>query len=274
MTQPPGQIASYRQDVDSALLDLNRRDRLELMAELDRMLAELPPDAAPAVDLGEPAVVARMLRDAAGQPTRLRWSQRLWRASWRFKVGIATVVLVTGLAGWYGTAAGRYELELGGFGSGPAEPDELRTAGHVEEAVYNYRPGRTIKFGFSLRNSGRFPVTLTSAFSTSESSYLVVDEVRIGPASGSSMYLPATAAPLDHAAIAPGEDRAIWVAAHLASCDEQTVSYSADSGAVIGVARLQFRVGITEREQQLELPTLVTIRFDEASSARCPPANR
>jgi hypothetical protein len=241
MTRTPGQIASFRQEVGSTLLDLNRRDRLELMAELDRMLAELPPDAAPAV-LGEPAVVARMLRDAAGQPTRLRWSQRLWRASWRFKVGVATVVLVTGLASWYGTAAGRYELELGGFGYGPAEPDELRTAGHVEEAVYTYRPGRTIKFGFSLRNSGRFPVTLTSAFSTSEGSYLVVDEVRIGPASGSSPNLPATAAPLGHAAIAPGEDRAIWVAAHLANCDQQAESYSAGSRTGIGVARLQFRV--------------------------------
>lgn len=149
-------IARYRLEISNQLLDLNRRDRPELLAELDRMLAELPPEVEPAAELGAPDVVAQMLREAAGQPVRLPWRTRFRRSTWRFKLVLGLVTAAAVTIGWFVILTGRYTLEWGGVGAGPYAADEVRAAGEVEEAIYLYRPGRPVIFGFSVANYARF----------------------------------------------------------------------------------------------------------------------
>ena len=71
MIESSARATDYRWDVRLLLGDLNRRDRQKLLAELDRMLGELPPDASPSADLGSPAEIAATPAPS-GQPSRAR----------------------------------------------------------------------------------------------------------------------------------------------------------------------------------------------------------
>ncbi|HKA69042.1 MAG TPA: hypothetical protein VKG85_07990, partial [Actinomycetes bacterium] len=185
MSKPVTKIAepehtSYRWDVRWLLGDVNGRDRQQLLAELDRMLSELPPEARPRSALGSPEEIAHILRRSANLPLKVSWRRRFWRAPWWAKAVIVVAVALIAALTWYGRTTLQYELQTTGYaGQNGVETVE---AGGVYEARYQGLPGGSFRYGMYVYNPGPYSVEITDVDRRRKSQgYIRVDAIRVAP---------------------------------------------------------------------------------------------
>lgn len=265
MGVPVDLVAAYRAAINDRLLDLNRRDRLGLLAELDRMLGELPPGVRPRSALGATAEMAQTLRAAAGLPDRVRLRQRLRRSPWWIKLVLAGCFLATALVVWFALTTARYELAHGttGYFAG----DENVEAGYIREARYEYLAGRIFRVGFSVQNPGSWPIRVLGfpdrygPGMTSIAGACVTD---------ANHFTEDSCKPFTSVEIRAGDERMFYLDIRMTPCDEVRWARSPGSTSTRESIPIKFEVLGVNRVQDLELRNqLLTIYTTEASVRSC-----
>lgn len=146
----------YLRLVTFELRDLPWRTRRDLSAELERHLAELPPDTDYLERLGRPERYAAEMRSAAGLE-RQRGVLAFLRARRLRNLILVLVVLTTaGLA--IGAVVWIDSYQPLTFAGGAQDPLDSKPTPGAAGVTVVFKKGRPFEYGITIHNSGRFAV--------------------------------------------------------------------------------------------------------------------
>ncbi len=150
----------YLDRVDVALADLPRRQRRELVAELEAHLAEFPSDANLVKRLGSPERYAAELRDAAGLEAQ-RGVAGFFRPFLTRSIVITVAVVIAVGLGIYALAWIHEHQRIVPGDSHWYPPDSKPALGWEAQSVH-FRKGKPFEVGVSFVNAGPFTVHVSS----------------------------------------------------------------------------------------------------------------
>ena len=262
---------NYRWDVRWLLGDVNRRDRRHLLAELDRMLSELPPKTRPRSGLGNPEEIALTLRRTANLPRRVSLRRRFWRSPWWVKAATVIVVAMIAPLTWYGRTTLQYELQTTGYAG--QDGVETVTAGDVHEARYQGVPGGAFRYGMYVYNPGPYSVEITDVDRMRDwLGDIKVDSIRVAPGSGAPGQPWLDSTEFVAFTLRPGDERLIWITGHFADCGLPTPwssGYRQTGKTWVETWPITFRVLGVTRHQDLPLSTHFAVVGSRAGSDMC-----
>ncbi len=167
------------------------------------------------------------------------------------------------------SCASRYRpLETGNFFSTAGGTfRDIDTEDDEEARVFTYVHGETFTIAFSVRNGGRFPVTVERLdnLPTEDQGFpMVAEEVLLGAYEDDWNFGYVPDAPFNAFSLEPGQQRVIGVRARFAHCGRNAEGTSTSWE----VAFVRFRAfGLTHT---MEVPLPLTVEVESPDRADCP----
>ena len=185
---------------------------------------------------------------------------------WRRRVVVGALVVLVGLAGWFGLDASR-PTAIGGWIAGRGAGGVERGGGGLFDAVtYPLQPGASFTFGMTVRNRGGLPLTILGldGVQPTEPNPYVASIVGLGfveQATDDGFVTTLSARPEDTTVawpltLAPGEEMAIVMLGRADQCAEPG---GTGSGLPLLHVQLTYRVLGIERAESVGLPVALFV---------------
>jgi hypothetical protein len=186
--------------------------------------------------------------------------------------GVTALVLV---------AAGAISLQLvllssdpiahGSTSWAPGELDECpqftSTDTAMECVVVDFVPGGPVGIGFSVRNTGRLPLTIESieSFGTQSDIMLAVMHPVLPPEG--AMFSPDETHPFEPVVLSPGEEATVQLMGQMRACDAARDHWLPGGGLILTNVRLNVRWLVMSTE--VEIPLRQVLRIDAPEGRNC-----
>jgi hypothetical protein len=212
-----------------------------------------------------------LVRPPVDEPTGTAEPRR--RRRWPWVVGIAMTVTLLSLAIAATVWLNSYQPMRTGNGGLYVDPAHSVKVGDFSPptgdtfAQYDvtYADQATFRFGFTISNSGRIPITIESVRPPWCASCVFPMEyvgTEVGPVVGPTKYLPRDATPFAPFSLGPAEDRFVVITARFDHCQDLGPNSIAGFNHVV----VRYRTGWTEQTTDLPLP----YTLDVARESACP----
>jgi hypothetical protein len=126
-------------------------------------------------------------------------------------------------------------------------------------AAVPFEPGGTLAIGFSVRNTGRFPLTIKSVGSFGTYSDNTLAEMHPALPPEGALFSPEGTRPFEPITLAPGEETTLQLMGQMRDCEAVLDHWAPGGGMVVDAVRLNVRWLLMSTDVEIPLPQVMHI---------------